>query len=68
MAKGSGGALIQRHRFDRTGRVVADRRQLSDAYGTDTYRTGMLIFAPRRSSPARTAFKTARAAARRLAS
>jgi hypothetical protein len=52
-------------RFDRKGNVVPDRRRLESYFGTDDYRSGMPIFALKRSSPGRERFKAARRAARR---
>jgi hypothetical protein len=53
-------AYMERYRFDRKGNVVRDTRRMSifflDPHGTG-YTTGMPLFEPRRSSPARLAFQ-----------
>lgn len=48
---------MERFRFDRKGRVVADHRRLMPYIGSEDYKSGMLIFRPRHCSPARLAFR-----------
>jgi len=59
--------LLQRHRFDRKGNVVPDRRRLASYFGTDDYRPGMPIFAVKHSSLARRQYKASRSARRAAA-
>lgn len=48
---------IDRYRFDRRGNVVVDRRRPGPMVGRDEYMRGDRLFAPRRCSPARFAFR-----------
>lgn len=48
---------MQRFRFNNKGVVIVDTRQLMPYVGTDDYRSGMAIYVPRSSSPARQDFK-----------
>lgn len=60
----SGRQIPHLWRFDRKFNAVPERRWFGPFYGSDDYRKGDPIFAPRRSSPARDRYRELRRAAR----